>query len=1034
MENSVAQTEPVVAATTTTSRKRSKRPPTHLNEVSVGPSGPASAERAPPVSAIQAQKKRETDLNSAIVKNAAATIHHLPQDTVSPREVKKRKRKSSAGNKESSARSEDGIPPCMAINTDNKQQTQQQTKKQRKESSTAVENSVKSNVVLPSKTTPNKSSAENSFSGQQTPPSQNSAKKVGSVSKSSTIALAEYRRLHPELKTSSPVSRLAVKAPSPVVTAATSIPTSSAVSATFTENPPAVEKAVPVTPSSLLREVTPSSNTKSKAQRRVTEHSPHPLPVHSISSPPSVPTATFSNPVSPPSAPVVLPTSVPAAAPAAPITEPSSKATPARPVNKAAISPRLVRLPSSSPEVYPSSESEGEKEYDRRVKLQGPRRSPGSDDLQAIGDDDISDAESGNDPLATPTPFHVTAVEPSVRSAGGVSEAEDDCTRETEVGHLGDSLPVDTQDDIAQSPHSQELPSSIEPISEDQSTGETGSRQGLGRQTFRDIEAFASSGAVPHNSGAAAYFEALGDDDDDMCRTSSRAASESLRQDRAVSAFTEAVATPGAAGPAVLSTPLRPSSGDGPNSPSLSRPPRPLDIMSQPSPTPKTRRRMSVVCEIPVTRPTTGASQLDRGEDDPSLVAEMMHSQVSERSGDSKVELPDAKCTTCPCPQSLHTSMKIRQLQRQAGDSDISRSAYSDVDELAPSQPPNAALENFPLQPGVSDEELNGAESGHLIAMVPESVSAMRRTQAKGECCDICLAVPPHLQRKCPIIIGGLRSVVDRLEELQKDGSSPRGIESLKVWEAKLKRHTVARSDLAHLRNREDEADANADSPDLLSKDQTASQLSATNLLVAEVPAQEFEGLKEVITTDEMFVDPGLPEEQHIALGIELNSDSSQETDEDSSADYDTDVEREDTGVSFMGLNSARSPNDTMLRKSLLNGNTAIPSLSSLSADSLRRRRSQGSLAGSVTGRSSVGGRSRHGSESVAGDAGSAAILTSESDGDGDGASTEDSSDEDSDDDALQGNGRLDPSIEARMIKPGQKKKSLKTKGQLTGW
>ncbi len=251
--------------------------------------------------------------------------------------------------------------------------------------------------------------------------------------------------------------------------------------------------------------------------------------------------------------------------------------------------------------MYSSSDSEGETEYDRRVKRQGVRRSPESEDLQAIGDDDVSDAESRTDRLAVPAPILLATNEPFAQPTDDISETDvehDDVNME--ANQRGDSFEMGTQDDdIVESPHTHEDPGSHEPINEIPATRQEGKRHSLA-----DIEIFASSGA-PHNSGAVAYFEALGDDDE-MCRTSSRAASESLGQDQAVSPSSDALATPGAGGPGFPSTPLRPSSGGAPQIPSSSRPSRPLDLLSQPSPTPKHRRS---AVSIPVIGPTTKASQ-----------------------------------------------------------------------------------------------------------------------------------------------------------------------------------------------------------------------------------------------------------------------------------------------------------------------------------------------------------------------------------------------------------------------------------------
>ncbi len=284
--------------------------------------------------------------------------------------------------------------------------------------------------------------------------------------------------------------------------------------------------------------------------------------------------------------------------------------------------------------------------------------------------------------------------------------------------------------------------------------------------------------------------------------------------------------------------------------------------------------------------------------------------------------------------------------------------------------------------------------------------------------------------------------MVDRLEELQKDGSSPRGVESLKVWEEKLKRHVKplapngTASDSAQSHDLLDDANVNAHQ--LVSASTPTKSTNATSPSSAgepsPIPGVLVERAQEIIIPNGTLLHyTVLPAEQITALGSDsVDSDKSEDTDDGSSSEYNTDVESEELPAVNTSLSIARSPNSTMLKKTLLNGNSAIPSLSSLSADSLRRRRSQGSFAGSVTGRSSVGGGSRHGSESVVGDADSATNSTSESE---DGVeSSDDSGDEGSGDDPHQGNGRLDPSIEARMVKPSQRKTALKTKGQLIGW
>jgi hypothetical protein len=270
--------------------------------------------------------------------------------------------------------------------------------------------------------------------------------------------------------------------------------------------------------------------------------------------------------------------------------------------------PLLARLPSSSPEEYSSpSESEKEDELTRKMRRRSFRRSPGSEDLVPLGDDDASDLASVLGPTDADSPPFVPQPLPLVKTT---EDAESAATHDSpSPAHEGvvtppasasafpvidQEPPADNVDDDIESVQT-EVPAPTAESAESVQTARFDDELPI-RERFEDVEAVGSSG-VPHNSGAVAYFNALSPVDE-ACNTSSRAASESLNAEGSAVSSEAAGSTPSKND--VPGTPLQPSS-TGPIPPSTSPKDhgRPPAMPSQPTPTPKSRSRKTLAVEIP---------------------------------------------------------------------------------------------------------------------------------------------------------------------------------------------------------------------------------------------------------------------------------------------------------------------------------------------------------------------------------------------------------------------------------------------------
>jgi hypothetical protein len=283
----------------------------------------------------------------------------------------------------------------------------------------------------------------------------------------------------------------------------------------------------------------------------------------------------------------------------------------------------------------------------------------------------------------------------------------------------------------------------------------------------------------------------------------------------------------------------------------------------------------------------------------------------------------------------------------------------------------------------------------------------------------------------------GYRSVVDRLEELE-DGSDQEAAEILRVWEKKM------RKEASPLHQQPSQAPV----PPLQQPLQTGAELeeqrdgakqpevngpTVDTVVVSEQSSERMDvtepGILGTATDDQSdpalaspTVEPVSPvaataadtklalpngQAQHHADMTENESDEGGAPGTGSGSGTEDDDVSQETSAKTAPLNIV------IPRHPLPNGVAVIPSLSSLSADSLRRRRSVGSGAGSQ-----IPTPVKH------------AISDTESETDAD-VSGESSDDTDTDDGE---NDEADTSVSSRMVRPSQRKQVFKTQGKLAGW
>jgi hypothetical protein len=279
--------------------------------------------------------------------------------------------------------------------------------------------------------------------------------------------------------------------------------------------------------------------------------------------------------------------------------------------------------------------------------------------------------------------------------------------------------------------------------------------------------------------------------------------------------------------------------------------------------------------------------------------------------------------------------------------------------------------------------------------------------------------------------------VVDRLEELE-DGSDEEAAEILRVWEKKMRKgasplhpqpsqapvpaleqplQTVA--ELEEQRDGAQQREVNGATVDTVVSEESSERMDVTapgilgtatgdqsDPALASPTAEPVSPVAATATDTQSALPNGQPQQHHADMP-ENESEEGDEPATGSGSGTEDDEVPQETSAKTAPLNIVIPIHP------LPNGVAVIPSLSSLSADSLRRRRSVGSGAGSQ-----IPTPVKH----------AISDTESETDADGSGESSEDTDTDDGEND------EADTSVSSRMVRPSQRKQVFKTQGKLAGW
>lgn len=388
-----------------------------------------------------------------------------------------------------------------------------------------------------------------------------------------------------------------------------------------------------------------------------------------------------------------------------------------------------------------------------------------------------------------------------------------------------------------------------------------------------------------------------------------------------------------------------------------------------------------------------------------------------------------------PSPRTADTKNESRSLTSQPRHSDADGEAaaaipYTNGKSGADEDTQPSAASDTPAFP-------SSIFGGRQVTKVKQNARQSARAS-----CTLCDAIPQHLQKRCPIVIGGLSSIEQRLVELKRDEPGSPGVEALQAWREKLMRaERISTSSTKSSAAETQSAPGAAVNGSLHGKASSGTIDAESNQKAAKLSPQPAMQEEPVESAPETSIDSAIISSASNGDGVSAHkttktngdspilpggeatqeepSDPSDSSDAESESDSDATQHEEPLGNGLVPPSAMRTLSFPTIPSQTPSSRRSVISLSDLRPEDLKKRpaRSVSSAAGSMSGRASA---------SVAG-----SEANSGSDNDSSSSDASSSSMDSSDDEQAK---KLDPEIQARYVNGKSKRRDSKAQGADKTW